>query len=192
MRSTFDERIGLICNAAFNRSIIAYDENSSSDEREQMRKETETLEILTGLEIDSAKSGVKPDIEEYIGFFVQLVPRSPFLKYKTIINSKDGREWYEDTVKEKLDAFFASYDWDEITSNVEKLPYYARRLKKETPKLKPKPEKDAELFAFAKKNGWAKKLDPKDLELMRTVIADYDAALHRIRVSRIKTKQMKR
>lgn len=192
VRSTFDERIGLICNAAFNRSIIAYDENSSSDEREQMRKETETLEILTGLEIDSAKSGVKPDIEEYIGFFVQLVPRSPFLKYKTIINSKDGREWYEDTIKEKLDAFFASYDWDEITSNVEKLPYYARMLKKETPKLKPKPAKDAELFTFAKKNGWAKKLDPKDLELMRTVIADYDAALHRIRVSRIKTKQMKR
>ena len=66
VRSTFDERIGLICNAAFNRSIIAYDENSSSDEREQMRKETETLEILTGLEINSAKSGVKPDIEEYI------------------------------------------------------------------------------------------------------------------------------
>ena len=192
VRSTFDERIGLICNAAFNRSIIAYDENSSSDEREQMRKETETLEILTGLEIDSAKSGVKPDIEEYIGFFVQLVPRSPFLKYKTIINSKDGREWYEDTVKEKLDAFFASYDWDEVTSNVEKLPYYARMLKKETPKLKPKPAKDAELFSFAKKNGWAKKLDPKDLKLMRTVIADYDAALHRIRVSRIKTKQMKR
>jgi len=192
VRSTFDERIGLICNAAFNRSIIAYDENSSSEEREQMRKETETLEILTGLEIDSAKSGVKPDIEEYIGFFVQLVPRSPFLKYKTIINSKDGREWYEDTVKEKLDAFFASYDWDEVTSNVEKLPYYARMLKKETPKLKPRPAKDAELFSFAKKSGWEKKLDPKDLDLMRTVIADYDNALHRIRVSRIKTKQMKR
>ena len=192
VRSTFDERIGLICNAAFNRSIIAYDENSDSKLRKQMTEETETLEILTGLEIDSAKSGVKPDIEEYVGLFSFGVPRSPFLKYKTIINSKDGREWYEDTVKEKLDAFFKSYDWDEITSNVEKLPYYARMLKKETPKLKPKPAKDEELFSFAKKRGWAKKLDPKDMELMRGIIADYDEALHRIRVSRIQPKQMKR
>lgn len=48
------------------------------------------------------------------------------------------------------------------------------------------------ILSFAKKRGWTQKLDPKDLELMRTVIADYDAALHRIRVSRIKTKQMKR
>ena len=192
VRSTFDERIGRICNAAFNRSIIAYNENSDSKLRKQMTEETETLEILTGLEIDSAKSGVKPDIEEYIGFFVSLVPRSPFLEYKTIVNGKDGREWYEDTVKEKLDAFFKLYDWDEITSNVEKLPYYARMLKKETPKLKPKPASDAELFSFAKKNGWAKKFDPKDLELMRGMIADYDEALRRIRVSRIQPKQMKR
>ena len=192
VRSTFDERIGLICNAAFNRSIIAYDENSDSKLRKQMTEETETLEILTGLEIDSAKSGIKPDIEEYVGLFSFGVPRSPFLKYKTIINSKDGREWYEDTVKEKLDMFFKSYDWDEITSNVEKLPYYARMLKKETPKLKPKPAKDEELFSFAKKRGWTQKLDPKDMELMRGMIADYNEALHRIRVSRIQPKQMKR
>ena len=33
VRSTFDERIGRICNAAFNRSIIAYNENSDSEER---------------------------------------------------------------------------------------------------------------------------------------------------------------
>jgi len=192
VRATFDERIGMICNSAFDRSIIAYDENSSSDEREQMRKETETLEILTGLEIDSAKSGVKPDIEEYFGFFVRLVPRSLFLKYKTIVKSKEGREWYEPTIKEKLDAFFEDTDWDTVSSNVEKLPYYARMLEKNTPKLKPKPAKDAELFSFAKKNGWTKKLDPKDMELMRGIITDYDEALRRIRISRIQTKQMTR
>jgi len=192
VRSTFDERIGQICNAAFDRSIIAYDENSSSDEREKMRKETETLEILTGLEIDSAKSGVKPDIEEYFGFFVRLVPRSLFLKYKTIVKSKEGREWYEPTIKEKLDAFFENTDWDTVSSNVEKLPYYARMLEMNTSKLKPKPAKDAELFSFAKKNSWVKKLDPKDMELMRGVISDYNEALRRIRISRIKTKQMTR
>ncbi len=192
VRSTFDERIGQICNAAFNRSIIAYDENSDSKLRKKMTEETETLEILTGLEIDSAKSGVKPDIEEYVGFFSFGVPRSPFLTYKNIVNSKDGREWYEPTVKEKLDAFFENTDWDSVSSNVEKLPYYARMLEKNTPKLKPKPARDAELFAFAKKKGWSDKLDPKDLELMRYIIADYNEALRRIRVSRIKIKQMTR
>ena len=192
VRSTFDERIGQICNAAFNRSIIAYDENSDSKLRKQMTEETETLEILTGLEIDSAKSGVKPDIEEYVGFFSFGVPRSPFLTYKNIVNSKDGREWYEPTVKEKLDAFFENTSWDAVSSNVEKLPYYARMLEKNTPKLKPKPARDAELFSFAKKRGWADKLDQKDLELMRGIIADYNEALRRIRVSRIKIKQMTR
>ncbi len=192
VRSTFDERIGQICNAAFNRSIIAYDENSDSKLRKQMTEETETLEILTGLEIDSAKSGVKPDIEEYVGFFSFGVPRSPFLTYKNIVNSKDGREWYEPTVKEKLETFFENTDWDTVSSNVEKLPYYARMLEKNTPKLKPKPAKDAELFSFAKKRGWVDKLDPKDLELMRGMIADYNEALRRIRVSRIKIKQMTR
>ncbi len=192
VRSTFDTRVGQICNAAFNRSIIAYNENSDSEERKKMEQETETLEILTGLEIDSAKSGIKPDIEEYFGFFVSLVPRSPFLKYKSIVRSKDGREWYEPTVKEKLDEFFESIDWDDVSSNVEKLPYYARMLEKCTPKPKIKPAKDAELFTFARKRGWEEKLDPKDTELMRGIIADYDEALRRIRISRIKIKQMTR
>ena len=192
VRSTFDERIGLICNAAFNRSIIAYNENSTSELRKQMTEETETLEILTGLEIDSAKSGIKPIIDEYVGFFVSLVPRSPFLKYKYIIRSKDGREWYEPTVKEKLKFFFSTVDWDRVSSNVEKLPYYALMLKKKTKKLKPRPARDSELFAFAQNSGWTEKLDPKDLEFMASVIKDYETALRRIRVSRIQTKQMTR
>lgn len=33
----------------------------------QCRQETEGLAILTGLEIDSAKSGVKPDLSQYLG-----------------------------------------------------------------------------------------------------------------------------
>ena len=194
VRSTFDARIGQICNAAFNRSIIAYNENSDSEMRKQMTEETETLEILAGLEIDSAKSGVKPDIDDYVGgFFVPSVSRSPFLTYKTIVKSKDdGREWYEPTAKEKLDAFFEEIDWDEISSNVEKLPYYARMLEKNTKKLKSKPAADEDLFTFAKKSGWKEKLDPKDMEFMSTVISDYETALHRIRVSRINPRQMTR
>ena len=62
IRNTFSSRIGQISNTAFDRSIIAYNENSTAEERERCRREVETLAILTGLEIDSAKSGIKPDL----------------------------------------------------------------------------------------------------------------------------------
>ena len=80
VRSTFSSRVGQICNAALDRSIIAYNENSDAEERERCREETETLAILTGLEIDSAKSGIRPDLDEYLTH--KTVKRSDFLKYK--------------------------------------------------------------------------------------------------------------
>ncbi|MBQ6107806.1 MAG: hypothetical protein IJK97_06315, partial [Thermoguttaceae bacterium] len=36
VRSTFDSRIGQICNAAFNRSVIAYDESLDPEARQQL------------------------------------------------------------------------------------------------------------------------------------------------------------
>ena len=82
VRSTFSSRVGQICNAALDRSIIAYNENSDAEERERCREETETLAIITGLEIDSAKSGIRPDLDEYLTH--KTVKRSAFLKYKKI------------------------------------------------------------------------------------------------------------
>lgn len=61
VRGTFSSRVGQICNAALDRSIIAYNENSDAQERKRLQEETEVLAILTGLEIDSAKSGIRPD-----------------------------------------------------------------------------------------------------------------------------------
>ncbi len=46
--------------------MLAYDESIDKKTREINRKETETLAILTGLEIDSAKSGIKPDLSKYL------------------------------------------------------------------------------------------------------------------------------
>lgn len=63
IRNTFSSRIGQISNAALDRSIIAYDENTDDEKKDQYRKETEVLEILTGLEIDSSKRGIKPTSE---------------------------------------------------------------------------------------------------------------------------------
>ena len=57
VRDTFSSRVGQISNAALARSVIAYNENSQAEERQQAREEVETLAILTGLEIDSAKNG---------------------------------------------------------------------------------------------------------------------------------------
>ena len=190
VKNTFNARIGQICNAAFDRSIIAYDESKSESERKQCREETELLEILTGLEIDSAKSGVKPDLSEYLNR--KSVERSRFLQYKNIVNSADGKQWYEETKREKLNKFFAATDWDTVTSNVEKLPYFARMLEKHTPKLKPVSASDEELFPFARKKGWKDKLKPADLELMESVIADYEEAYRRVRISRLATSDMKR
>lgn len=107
VRDTFSSRVGQICNAAFDRSIVAYDENSDSEERKRCREETETLAILTGLEIDSAKSGVKPELD---GFLREKSHRSPFLKYKSLIDGDKARAWYEPTASEKLKKYMESTD----------------------------------------------------------------------------------
>ena len=190
VKNTFNARIGQICNAAFDRSIIAYDESRDEAERTRMREETETLEILTGLEIDSAKSGVKPDLSEYIGH--KTVSRSDFLRYKSIIKSSETHKWYEETKKQKTDKFFSQVDWNNISANVEKLPFFARMLEKQTPKLKSKAVPDEELFPFAREKGWQKQLKQSDLDIMQTVIADYEEAHRRIRFSRFATSDMKR
>ncbi|MDD4415032.1 MAG: hypothetical protein PHR14_10930, partial [Oscillospiraceae bacterium] len=181
VKSTFSTRIGQICNAAFDRSIIAYDENSDIEERERLQREVEMLEILTGLEIDSVKSGIKPDLTDFLS--KKTVNRCLFLKYKNIVGEGESREWYEPTKKEKLKRFFSSVDWDSVTSNVERLPYLAKMLEEHTPKIKAKPAEDSELFIFAQDAGWKEALNPVDMDYMKTLIADYEEALNRIRRS---------
>ena len=100
VRSTFSSRVGQICNAALDRSIIAYNENSDAEERERCREETETLAILTGLEIDSAKSGIRPDLDEYLTH--KAVKRSAFLKYKTLVEDAQTRHAVADAVFEQV------------------------------------------------------------------------------------------
>lgn len=181
VRDTFSSRIGQICNAAFDRSIIAYDENSTAEERQRCREETETLAILTGLEIDSAKSGVKPDLDEYLN---KNTARSRFLKYKVLLDDDGDTAWYEQTPAEKRKDFLEKTDWNAVTSNVERLPYLAYMLKKNTPKLKPKPAMDSELFAFAAEPDWKEKLDSNILTAISALLRDYEACLSRVRACR--------
>lgn len=53
VKNTFSSRVGQISNTALECSMLAYDESIDEETREVNRKETETLAILTGLEIDS-------------------------------------------------------------------------------------------------------------------------------------------
>ena len=192
VRSTFSSRVGQICNAALDRSIIAYNENSDAEERERCREETETLAILTGLEIDSAKSGIRPDLDEYLTH--KAVKRSAFLKYKTLVEDAETRHaWYEPTHAAKVKEFFKKVDWDEVDSNVERLPYLAQQLKKNTPRIKAKPTKDEELFSFAAQQpNWREQLDSDKLAAVATLLQDYDACLSRIRACRVPLKEKKR
>lgn len=189
IKGTFSSRIGQICNAAFDRSVIAYDENNNSSFGVRCRQETETLAILTGLEIDSAKSGIKPDLTEYIG---QGFSRSAFLKYKNIVDESKRPKWYEETKREKLKRYFEGIDWANVTSNVERLPYLALMLKENTPRIKPTLAQDSELFVFAQKDGWKDRLDPSMVETIRSLISDYEQAKQRIRSSRVQQPEMKR
>ncbi len=154
VKNTFSARIGQICNAALDRSVIAYNENTDPKLRKQFKEETEVLAILSGLEIDAAKTGIRPDLSDYLG---KKIPRTPFLKYKTMVEAaEERREWYEDTHQQKLDKFFAETDWEKVDSPVERLPLLARQLRKGTRKPKRKKATDEEFsdLVDAQGNGW--------------------------------------
>ena len=182
VKNTFSSRVGQISNAALNRSILAYDENAKG-KKAQYRKETETLAILTGLEIDSAKSGVKPDLSEYLVH--SRAPKSLFLKYKSLIEKQNERRaWYEKTYDQQFKEFFKNTDWSGVSSNLERLPYYAYELKKNTPKAKGKTAPDSEIFTFAQNPDWKSSLDKKKLSRVSALLRDYEHCLRRIRTHR--------
>ena len=143
------------------------------------------------MEIDSAKSGIKPDLSKYLG--IKKDRRSLFLRYKSIVGEDDGnRKWYQPTVNARLKKYFAGVDWENVSSNLEKLPYYAYMLDKNTQKCGAEPVKDEGLFDFVFEPGWKEKRDPRMMERMASVIADYEEALRRVRYLHHAPENMKR
>ena len=122
VRDTFSSRVGQISNAALARSVIAYNEHADPEERKRCRRDLEALAIYSGLEIDAAKTGVRPNLDEFLDG--RKVKRTPFLQYKYLLERAEERRraWYEPTHRERLDAFFAGIDWDKMDSPVERLP----------------------------------------------------------------------
>ena len=179
VKSTFSSRVGQISNTALRLGIVAYDENNEDEKRDESRMDTEALAILTGLEIDSAKSGVKPDLTEYL--YGRHTKKSVFLKYKTISKDNRDRKWYEQTKEKDIEDFIEDVDWDEVSSNMERLPYYAYMLGQETAKYKPKPAEDEKLFIFASEPDWKEKLEPFTMDRVKMIVSAYHAADARIR-----------
>lgn len=191
VKVTFSNRVGLISNTALRSGIIAYNESTASAEREQSRKETETLAILTGLEIDSAKSGIRPDLSELLAS--NRGRKSLFLRYKSIFGDDDSeKKWYEDSQQTKIKKFIASVNWDTVTANLERLPYYAYMLEKETKKHIPKPAQDSALFSFAKDPQWKDTIDPALTDRIQLLIGDYETAKGRCRYLKHLPKDFKR
>ena len=190
VKTIFSSRIGQISNAALSRGIIAYDENTDTEEKERYYHEVETLAILNGLEIDSAKSGIKPDLSDYIE--KKNTKRSIFLRYKAIVDSDENHKWYEPTKNARLKKYFESVDWSAVSSNLEKLPYFAYMLEKETEKTPVKSVSDEQLFDFACEPNWKEKLNPNTLKRAESLIKDYHEALKRVRHSNHMSIDMKR
>ena len=181
VRGTFSSRVGQISNAALARSVIAYNENSQAEERQQAREEVETLAILTGLEIDSAKSGVKPDLSPYLGKPRQR--KNLFLTYKYLVEGKaEKRKGAWSPAKQARD-FLRSTDWEQVDANLERLPYLAWQLEEHTPKLREPSQPDEVLFTFAQDPQWKEKLPQASRKLVEEMILEYQRCLGRIRVS---------
>ena len=147
------------------------------------------LAILTGLEIDSAKSGVKPDLSEYLE--VRKAKKSLFLQYKSIVGDSEQRKWYQPTTAKRVKEFIDKTNWDSVSSNLEKLPYYAYMLDKETLKHKGHHAADGELFTFAQSPNWQDSLDQHVLERTKTIISAYNEAMKRNRFIRHIPKERK-
>ena len=124
--------------------------------------------------------GIKPDLSAYL--HTDDKPRSRYLKYKRLLEDAEDRPaWYEDTFAEQMQDYIDGTDWESVTANVEKLPYYAHMLKKHTPRKVIKPAPSAELFTFARYPNWKDNLDPSLFPPIRELIDTYDHCLRRIR-----------
>lgn len=190
VRNTLSSRVGQISNAALDRGIVAYDENTADEDKERCFHEVETLAILTGLEIDSAKSGVKPDLSEYTE--KKTARRSIFLRYKAIAGNDDEHRWYEPSKNARLKKFFESIAWSDVSSNLERLPYLAYRLRCDTEAVTVTPVSENQMFLFAQAPNWKEHIDPAMLARVAELIADYETALNRVRYVRHISTDMKR
>ena len=174
--------MGQISNAALARSVIAYNENSQAEERQQAREEVETLAILTGLEIDSAKSGVKPDLSPYLG-----KPRKQknlFLTYKYLVEGKAEKRkgaWSLRQTGQGLPPLHRLGAGRRQSGAA--APIWPGSWKSTPPSCGSPPSRTRCCSALPKTPQWKEKLPQASLKLVEEMILEYQRCLGRIRVS---------
>ena len=80
--NTFNSSVGVYCNYAFAMASEAYGKNNS-----EIEKDLNLMTILIGLEIDSAKTGVKPFIPKKFKY-----KKEPFLELKDRLKKGDAEQ----------------------------------------------------------------------------------------------------
>lgn len=158
-----------------------YKLRADAEERQQAREEVETLAILTGLEIDSAKSGVKPDLSPYLG--KSRKGKNLFLTYKYLVEGKEEKRKGAWSSAKQARDFLRSTDWEQVDANLERLPYLAWQLEEHTPKLREPSQPDEVLFTFAQDPQWKEKLPQAARKLVEEMVLEYQRCLSRIRAS---------
>ena len=88
--------------------------------------------------------------------------------------------------------FWISIDWNKVSSNLEKLPYLAYMLERETETVTVRPVSDEQLFNFAQTPDWKDAINPATLNRVAALIADYETALSRVRYIKHISTDMKR
>ena len=91
-----------------------------------------------------------------------------------------------------MKAFFASFDWERVDSDLERLPYLAWQLEKRAPAVKGRPAAAGDLSTFAPVPDRKEHLDREILSQVSVLMAEYEACLSRIRACRAEPRQKRR
>lgn len=191
---TFSSRVGLLCNYAFKNSVIAYNENAAPDlDRRPYAENVQALALLTGLEIDSAKTGYHPDVAPHL-----IVPtESYFLAHKQhcdqynsantrIVTDLDSAKIKpaRPTSQNRRKRTYFILEPSAQTSNIDRLPYLAYQARYGTrsrqPDIAVQRFANQPLFRF-EQEGWTDRLDRDRLEKMAGLILAYTNILKNIR-----------
>lgn len=122
---TFFYRVGLFSNYAFQHAVTGYNENTpDSPEKKAEAEKTEHIALLTGMEIDCAKTGVRPVLPE------ELKSRDNryFIEMKNLFEEESGCDMKDLVICKASDSKADNgkvmvIEPNEASPNVERLPY---------------------------------------------------------------------
>ena len=194
IRRAFSSNVGKISNTALTISKLEY--GAKAEEHDVPEGSTALCTIATGLEIDSVKTGIKPDTSELENLAADV--KDEYLRVKAIFERIADNNYERDKVvhseyNEKTGEYQTFFRFrkrrkskkniykigPEQERNIDLLPYYyARELAQKKTAKKNESATELQLpkyrFRFEEDNGWAVKAmqDPR-LPVLMTIIGAY-------------------